>query len=678
MAKASPIQSSFNAGEFSPLMYARVDFDKYHNALKTCLNAVGLIHGPWMRRSGTMFVSEVKDSTSETHLIPFEFNVTQAYMLEFGDQYMRVYLDRAQVLSGASAYEIVTPYAAADVAQLQYAQSADVLYLAHPDYAPRKLTRTGHTSWTLSTIDFEDGPYTDANTTSTTLGISGTTLTASSTTGINRGAGFQAGDVGRHFRIWDGSNYAWGKITAVGSTTSATVNLVRGTAPITATDVWSLGAWCDNTGYPAAVTFFEERLWWVGGVEFPQMVAGSKVGDYENHAPSDPDGTVLAASAVTRTLNATQVNVARWVVDDEKGLLIGTTGGEWVVRASIAGEAITPANITAKRSETKGSAAIQPVRAGKSAVFVQRASKKIQEMAYVFDVDGFRSPDVTVYAEHITGTGVTRLAYQKEPYSLLWAVRKDGVLLSCTYDRAQDVVGWHRHVIGGQSDANGADAVVESIAVIPAPDGLREDLWLVVKRYIDGGVKRYIEYLTPFWVKDTPVEDSFFVDCGLTYDGSPATTISGLDHLEGETVTILADGSTHPDEVVSGGSITLDRSASKVHIGFGYNSDGHTLRPEAGARDGTSQGKTKRNTNVTFRLQDTVGLKYGRSADELFTLPFRKTTDKMGEPVPLFNGDKFVNWPAGYDTDGSVYWRQDLPLPMTVLAIMPQLVTQDR
>lgn len=680
MAKASPIQNSFNAGEFSPLMYARVDFDKYPNGLELSQNGVGMVHGPWQKRSGTRFVAEVKDSTKNTRLVEFEFSDIQAYILEFGDEYIRFFMDRAQILDGmGDPYEIASPYPDTELAELQFVQSADVLFIFHPGYAPRKLSRKDHTDWTLEAIEWVDGPYLDVNTTGTTFAVTGTTLTASATEGINGGEGFLASDVGRLFRIWDGSAWVWGKIDSVTSTTEVEVTLKRGTAPISAADEWRLGAWSDTTGYPVCGTFFEDRLWVAGGVEYPQRVDGSRVARYEDMSPTDPDGTLAVDHAVGRSLNATKVNAVRWLLDDEKGLLLGTLGGEWIIRASVAGEAITPVNIKAVRAETNGSAYVQPVRVGKAAVYVQRATKKVREMAYVFEVDGFRSPDITIYAEHITGDGVVALAHQQEPQSILWALRKDGVLLACGYDRAQDVVGWHRQILGGYSTADRtARAVVESIAVVPTPDGLSEDLWLVVRRHIAGQTKRYIEYLEEWWTKGRDQADAFFVDCGLTYAGPAATTISGLDHLEGETVTILADGAVHPDKVVEAGAVTLDREAAKVHVGLRFEADARTLRLEAGAADGTSQGKTKRIHRVVFRLEETLGFKAGTDEDHLETLPWRTTKDPMGSPPALFSGDKEMGWPGGYDTRAQIYWRHDLPTPCTVLAVMPQVVTQDR
>ena len=662
--KASPLKDAFNAGEFSELTAARVRFEKYQNALRLCENMIPLVQGGVTRRPGTMFVAEVKTIAKQTRLIDFEYSITQAYMLEFGDQYIRFYKDRGQIESAPSTpYEIATPYLEADLFQLKYTQSADVLYITHPSYAPRKLSRTGHTAWTLTTIDFQDGPYLSTNSTATTitLGATSGTTTATASTAI-----FASTDVGRHIRFKStGSTWGWMEITAYTSTTQVTVSIQRSPAAATASTNWRLGFWSATTGYPSCVTFYEDRLFFANNSLRPQRIDGSIVGDYENFAPTASDGVVADDNAITITLNANDVNAIMWMIDDEKGLLVGTKSGEWVVRPSSLQEALTPTNVAAKRSTAFGSASLQAVRAGRASIYLQR----------VYEVDGFRSPDMNVLASHVLDGGVSQFNYQQEPYSVIWFVRTDGQLVGLTYERDQDVVGWHRHIIGGSFGSG--DAVVESVNVIPAPTLDSDEVWMIVKRTINGATVRYIEYITPNFDEDTTT-DAFFVDCGLTYDGVAADVISGLDHLEGETLSVLADGATHPAVVVASGSVTLNREASVVQLGLSYTSDVQTLRIDAGAADGTAQGKTKRIHRIGMRLYKTLGLKFGPNASNLDILPFRTSADEMGNPPALFTGDKSVSWNNGYDTEGYIYMRQDQPLPFTLLGLYPQLVTQDR
>jgi hypothetical protein len=261
--------------------------------------------------------------------------------------------------------------------------------------------------------------------------------------------------------------------------------------------------------------------------------------------------------------------------------------------------------------------------------------------------------------------------YQQEPHSIVWAVRSDGLLLGFTFNREQDVLGWHRHPVGG-------DGIVECVESIPNPNGTQDDLWMIVRRTIDGATKRYIEYLETDFTEEETLEDAFFVDSGLTYDGSPATTISGLGHLEGEEVAILADGAAHPRRTVASGSITLQRASSVVQVGLPCPALLQTMRPDAGAEDGTAQGKTKRITKMVIRFLATLGAKSGPAENALDEIQFRSGSDPMDQAPPLFTGDKLIEWPGGYDFDGYIFVKQEQPLPMTVVALMPQLVTQDR
>ena len=689
MPKASPALSAFNAGEWSPLLEGRQDLSKYLNALRRMRNFYPKVQGPAVRRPGTRYVETVKDSSKGVRLLPFEFSVEQAYIIEAGDLYLRFYRNYGQIENNGSPVEIVSPYSEAQLSALRFVQSADVLYLFHPEVSPQKLSRTSHVDWSLDPLVPLDGPHLPTNTTDTTItpsAASGSiTLTASTTTGINDDAGFRETDIGRLIRIKSGSTWGWVEITAWTSSTQVTASVQAALAGTSATKEWRLGLWSDTTGYPVVGTFFEDRLALGGVPKYPQRMDLSRTGDYENFAPTDPDGTVVSDHALAFTLNANNVNAIRWLLDDEKALMIGTVGGEWPLRASNLNEALDAENPPqAKRSTVFGSADVSPVKAGNGILFIQRAQRKLMELAYSFEDDGFRAADLTELAEHITTGGIVEVAYQKEPDSIVWAVRADGTLLGMTYRREQDVVGWHQHVLGGQSDANGIQAVAESIAAIPAADGSRDELWLVVRRHINGQTKRYIEYMEAPLPDDGEQRDAFYVDSGLTgVLDVPENEISGLGHLEGETVQVLADGASHPDRVVADGKIVLDRTATVVQAGLAYDhlSELQTLNLEAGAADGTAQAKTKRITNCTIRFHRSLGAKVGPDKDTLdpvADLMFRDASTPMGTPNALFTGDSLVAWPGGYDTAARVTIVPVGAFPCTVIAIYPQLVTQDR
>lgn len=683
MPRASWTQNNFNAGEWSPLTYGRADLQKYKNSLALCKNYIPTAQGGLTRRPGTKYVAEVKSSSAKVRLQAFEFSITQAYVLEFGNQYVRFYTNGGQLLSGGSPYEVATPYTTADLDGLSFVQSADVLYIAHPSYAPRTLSRLGATSWSLATITFQDGPYLLLNTAATTLTSSATTgsatVTASAVTGINNDTGFQTTDVGRVIRLKVGTNWAWGTITARASTTSITVNWSTTVGGTTASNLWRLGTWNSANGYPAAICFHQDRLWLGGPAQYPNRVDASVSGDYTNFAPTDAAGTVADSNALSFNLASAKMNTINWMVSDEWGLLVGTASNEWVVAANTIQVALTPTNINAKQVTSYGSNTVKPIRMGKSTLFLQRTGRKLREMSYQFVVNTFQAPDISMLSEHLTASGIYQLAAQLAPQPVLWMVRNDGTLVSMSYDKDQEISGWAQHDLGGYSNsAQTLTAVVESVAVIPSQDVTRDDLWVSVKRYINGATFRSVELMQKYWENGDQQVDAFYVDCGATYDGTATSTVSGLTWLKGQTVSVLADGAVHPDCVVnSSGVITLDRSVTHANVGLKYTSEAQTMRIEAGGGDGSAQGKLKRIHRAIFRMFQTVGMTVKAGDRDGYPEPFRSSADLMNNPVALYTGDRRWAWDGTYDLEGQVYFAQTDPLPSNILMVVAQLDTQD-
>ena len=582
MGKALLSVPSFTAGELSPRMEGRTDFQKYYSAGTIINNFVVQPHGPVTRRPGSVFVSEVKNSAHNTRLIPFSFSTTQTYILEFGDQYIRFYKDSGQITSGGSAYEISSPYLHTEIFDIKFAQSADVMYITHPNHPTKKLSRTGHTNFTLATVSF---------------------------------------------------------------TENSTTHLLNGTG-----------------NYPKCVSFFEQRLVFAGTINNPQTLWFSKSGDYENFTTGTAD-----ADAMIYTIASNQVNAIE-SIKATRTLIVMTTGGEFTVTSGATQDPITPTNLNIRKQSNYGSAGVDAISVGNSTLFLQRAKRKIRELAYNFDSDSYIAPDLTILAEHITDSGVVQMDYQQEPFSIVWCVRDDGKLVGLTYNRLQDVVAWHGHDFGG------TDAKCKSVAVIDI-DTAEDQVYVIVERTIDGATKKYVEYLSTYDFNSSLTE-FHFVDSGLAYSGSSTTTLSGLSHLEGQTVKVIVDGATHPDRTVSSGSISLERSATTAKVGLGFISTLQTMRLDEGFR-GTDQTKTKRIYDVTVRFFETVGAKVGPNETNLDEIPFRDSSASMTAPVPLFTGDKETEFPSDYGTDGFVLVKQEQALPMTILALYPRLETHD-
>jgi hypothetical protein len=603
--------------------------------------------------------------------------------------------------AGGTAQRIFTvtldvPWLEADLFQLKFTQSADRLYVFHPGYAPRTVNRFSDTNWTVTKLAFLDGPYLTVNSTTTTLTPSaatgtGITVTASSIVGINNDTGFKSTDVNRLIRMKEGGVWGYVQITIFTDTTHVQADVIKTLTNINAKVNWRLGLLSDTTGFPSCGTFHEDRLMMGGNATFQQRLDGSRNGDYNNFAPTDTDGTVVDDHAVSFTLSSDDVQVLRWLKSDQQGMLVGTYEGEWIVRPSALNEALSPTNISAKQSRFYGSADIQAVRTGGAVLYVTKSTRKVRELAFSFEDNTFRAPDMTVLAEHITKgptvatSGIKELAFQQDPISILWAVRNDGVLLGFTYERDQKVLGWGRHILGGFSDAaKTVPAKVESICVIPSSDGKRDELWMVVQRFIDGRSVRYVEFSTRMFEHGDIQADASYLDSGITGTAAPQTVWRGLGHLIGETVQVLADGGTRPDVVVdSTGKFTLVTNASKVQVGYTYNSDGQMLRLDVGAADGTALAKYQRSHRVAFLFLDTLGIKVGPTfktsgPGKLTPLVFQTSQMDPILPTPLFTGftDEF-RWEGDYTKDNYVCWRIDQPVPCTILAVMPQLHTQD-
>lgn len=584
MARWFGFWTAFNSGEMSPKLEGRTDIAKYSQGGRRLRNMVPMVHGGATRRPGTYFVAEVKDSSLSTRLIPFIFSTTQAYIVEMGNGYFRFYKDHGQIQSAGNAYEITSSFATADLFSINYAQSADTMWMTHSNYKPSKLTRTAHTSWQSTSYTPTADPFS--------------------------GSG----------------------------------------------------------NFPRAVAMFEERLFFAGSDNHPQRIWGSVSGDFQNQST----GSASADDAVIYTIASDDVQVIRHLVPTTS-LVVMTVSGEFQLNGGTVGDAVTPTNVKVTRASTYGASTIKPRAVGDAILFWQKSSRRLRELIYNLQSDSLVGNDLTILADHIPEGGVVDMAWCEEPFRTLWAPRADGKLCGLTYDRQQQVVAWHLHELGGGYSASGVSVshgVVESVAAIPSPDGAGDELWMVVKRTINGGTKRYVEYMKPFDF-GTDVADAYFVDCGLTYDSAASSSaLTGFSHLSGQTVSILGDGAAQPDATVgSGGAVSLSRAVLTAQVGLPYDSTLQTMRSEGGALDGSAQGRPKRVHSAFVRFYNSIGMKIGPDENHLDEVPFRTSADLMDAAVAMFNGDKEVTFPGDWETEGRVTIVQDQPLPMTVIAI---------
>lgn len=698
MSIATPSMTNFTSGEMSPRLEGRTDLSKYFNGCRRLENFHVHPHGGITRRPGFRFVAEAMHPENPILLIPFEFSNDQTYVLElgedeFGQGHMRVFADGGVVLTGVEEYIRDMPYTADEFDRLRFAQSADVLILVHPNHPVRKLTRKDHDDWELAEMSFIGQPeaWTEGNYPSVVgffeqrLVLAATpsqpgTVWMSRTSDFadfrlktrevpldgwrdreivdGNGDSIRDGKAGDTFALLDGDGFEC-RDGLKGQHADGTTRYYRykGTKNLVA------------SGADKTITFQEtpgtngiEEIWDSGGELNSEFWECFKVGE-RTEAPAG--GTPLSDDGIEATLSGAQANAIEFVVPRSK-LWVGTAGGEWTIGGTNS-DAVSPEGIKANHEGTCGAAASRPEPVGFATLFIQRSGRKIREMAYRFESDAYVSRDMTVLSEHITESGLVQMAYVQEPDSVLYCTRGDGVLVALTYAPSQEVAAWSRIV---------TDGFVEGITSIYSQVSKRDELWAVIRRTVNGGERRYIEILEGEFNGD--VEDAFFVDSGLTYDGSPTSSVSGLEHLAGRTVSVLADGAVHVDVVVGGdGIISLERPASKIQVGLPYDSLVQPMRLEAGSKRGTAQTKRQRITKVSVRFYNTLGGKVGADSNHMEPMYFRSPSTPMGNSAGVFSGDKTVNFPKGWNRDGLLTIQQDQPLPMTVLLVVPTCIINE-
>ncbi|MDW9762151.1 hypothetical protein GOB02_21680 [Sinorhizobium meliloti] len=817
MPSANAFQTNFSAGELSPRLYARVDVGKYMNGCSKIENFIVQRFGGIRKRGGTEFINEAKDSAKAVRLIPFTFSVTQAYILEFGDLYIRIYTNGGIVESGGSPVEVVSPYSQSEIFDIQFAQSADVLYIVHPNHAPRQFSRTSATTFTIEEMGFEDGPFLEINDSSTTLepasygaltpvmtglsspsgtvtstgseasaylvfdkdsgtdgvwgtntqgfvayqlpsgsavvdhyyvtatdgentistpinwkiegsnngtdwvvldsrqgesgwaggetrfyrfsnktaysyhrfrwlgvdGSSGTriaeigfnkapvsqtafNLTASSASGINGGSGFLTTDVGRMIRL-QGSDgqWRWAEIMSRTSSTVVTIKLHGQPLPDLSPIInWRLGAWSDETGWPASVGFYNGRLCFARTSEQPQTVWMSVVDDFTSFTVSDP---LQDDDAITATVASDSLNEIKWIAEGTE-LFLGTTASIRTIGPTTSTSAFSPTNIQQKREANYGASDVAPVRVGNNAIYAGYYRKDVREIAYSFDVNGYISNNLSLLSEHIPAPGIKQMAYAQDPDAIVWACDDNGVLFGMTYERDQEVIAFHTHPIGGTS------AVVESVATIPGSGS--DEVWVLVRRTVNGSTKRYIERLSSGMTDYETLSDATFLDSHLNYSGASATVITGLSHLNGASVYAWTSAGVQGPYTVASGQITLGSAVTWACVGLQYTSVMETLSPEAAARGGTAQTRIGRITEVFLRLDRSMNGKIGPADGTLETIEYTTGTDYDGEygsDTALFTGDARVSVAMEWERGKRLRVEHSSPTPFHLLGLITEI-----
>jgi len=567
MPNASPLLNNFNGGEISPKIDARSDISKYFSGCRTLENMLPFVEGGASRVPGTYYVGALKMSSKRARLIPFHFSTAQAYAIEFGDQYIRFYMNSGIIMDGVNVYEISSPYLEADLFQLKFIQSADVMYIFHPSYAPKKLTRTAHTSWTLTDyVAATQKPLTITNATKANPCVVTVTITAWVTATSYVIGNIRVNTANYYYCLiahtsgtfsTDLTAEKWVKIdfpvagdivyitsvlgmTQINDTffTVASPNSAAGTfqlSGINSTDytAWTSAGTVQKTVVgtadhcPSCGAFFGQKLLIAGMNSHPQTIFISKVADYEDFTPDATDDS----AGQEYSLVSGKVDRIRWMIGEDS-VMIGTTGGVWKFDVPTTPTTDPP---NAKKHIYTGVQNIQPQVVGDFIFWVTRSGLTVRQLTFDFGTDKYLSSDMTRLARHITLgstmalSGIKDMSYQQEPMSILWAIRNDGQLLGFVCDLSEKVFAWFRVV---------TDGLFESVAVV-SQDSQEDQVWMIVNRTILGLVKRYVEYFKPqeFF---SQIKDCFFVHSGLSYDGGEPASISGISKAATAVVTVAA------------------------------------------------------------------------------------------------------------------------------------------
>lgn len=724
MPRTKSLINNFTSGEQLPKLRARTNLKAFQNGCEEMTNMVSQRHGGAVRRGGSHFIDRVKDESTVHQMIDFIFSEDQAYGIIAGNLYFWFILNNALLTEATTAItgaadngagliqvtatshglldgeyvsisgmlgttegngvwvvanktantidltgsafvntwvsggtvgkivEVTTPYTTADLPDLDWSQDGDVLHLTGANYAPRTLTRTSATAFSLAVKQFNFPPVTDANTSATTLTLSGGVYTIGSVITVTASAAvFTDTELTGHINsCWQSHDGSW-LITAFTSTTVVTATVTNDCATSAASATWSEAEWSGVRGWPHKNTFYEQR--WITGptITKKQTFWGSALNgplDFFSTTTDDDD-------PYEHKVRANRINTITWL-SPQSTLLIGTLGSEF--KASGNNNGLLTASSPVIRSQTSfGSTGIRPVQVGNATIYVHQSKRRLYDIIFDFQVDAFDGDQLTLLAEHIfpVGTTITRIAFQQDPDNIVWIVTNTGKLISMTYLPKQEILAFAQHTIGGTA------TVVEDVMVLPNSTIGDDQVYIMVKRTINGATHRYIEYL----------DSDLFVDSGLTGTHSPAaTTLSNINHLVGETVDIVGDLSPYSQKVVSAtGTVTKDTAENTITTSqVGLPMPTPTLIPNEidplVLQGASTLGRPKRLSRLYVRTLDTPGLKINGVRTAV-----RSSQDDMDAIPPINTIDDWDMTELGYDDNAKITLTQDQPIAFNVLGI---------
>lgn len=669
-------QKSFTGGELTPALYARNDLQKYAVGAKLIRN--GIIHqeGAVSNRAGLEFIGEVKDSSKKTRLIPFAFNTEQTYIIEAGDKYFRFIMNGGYIVNPDTdeIVEIETPYTTEELSMLKFAQSADVLTICHVNHPQAELSRTSHYDWSLKNINFKPNVSAPTNVTAKWTGSTSNPreykylVTAVDENAEESVRSEVVTVTGRYESNWAVGEYmtiTWDAVTGaeeynvyravngiygyVGTsqTTSFTDDKIEpdlsSTAPIEKNPF-------ENENYPSCVNYYQQRKIYANIKNNPQTLYASQIGTSENFNVSRP---LVASDAITLTIAEKEVNEIRHIVA-LNDLILLTSGAEWKISGSDGTFSASPAPSASPQS-FYGSSNVPPVISGNMVLYVQAGGSILRDLGYTYVSDSYDGSELTIFANHLfEGKQILEMAYAKEPFRILWCVMSDGSVNALTYNPKQEIAGWHRH---------DTDGMFESVAVIR--EGFEDIAYFIVNRKINGSNKRYVERMSTRIIDK--VTDSIFLDSALKYEGEPVDELSGLEHLEGKTVYVNADGGVE-SHVVENGKITLYNNASIITVGLPYVFELETLNIEGDNTDGLLKLINRLAVKINKSREDFIVV-----GDDNTEIISPRSIESINDSTKLITTIVDCSNFSVASSEANIHIKQDKPLPLQILSVTAEV-----
>lgn len=446
------------------------------------------------------------------------------------------------------------------------------------------------------------------------------------------------------------------KLTGVTDSTHASAKVIENLGSTDWTQDYYFSAWNNLMGYPRCVGFFQDRLMLGATKAQPYMVWGSRTGDYPNFSVEKVSGTITDDSAVAMPfISREQKDIKH--IEPASDLIIMTSGNEWVLSGS---DTLTPTKATPKQQSSRGSSEIAPILIGTRIIYVQNNGKTVRDMGYSFESDAYDGMDLTLLAKSLTnGKSIVSAAYMQDPDSRLYFVRSDGVMLCLSYVQDQKVYAWSHLVTDGK---------YKSVANIT---GDEDRVYAVVERTLNGKTVRTIERFTGY-AETTDPNDYVLLDAAITLEDSEGTDTGTAPHLAGMTVGVLGDGRFYEDvEVASDGTFEIEDEVHRMTVGIPYTMKIAMPNIDVQAQNGTIQGRYKKVASVTLRLVNSLGGYLGGNEDLMDEIKYDELSE---QDVTLFNGDKDVTVPEGFNTKGQILITSTDPYPFTLAAMIREVV----